>query len=59
MDKVTKKDADYGHGMGETRCKNCQHFIAPRSCRKVQGEVDREAWCKLFRWRRARVERPA
>ena len=45
--KVSKKDAGYGPGMGERRCEHCMFFDAG-SCYLVGGQIDPDMWCKYF-----------
>lgn len=46
--KLSKDSVDYSEGMGETRCRNCAHFIPPAACEIVRGPIDPEFWCERF-----------
>lgn len=46
--KATKASVSYSPGMGQTRCRNCRHFLAPSACALVQGVIDPEYWCERF-----------
>ncbi len=48
MAKLTKAEVDYSPGMGETRCRNCEHFLPPNSCEVVAGSIDPAYWCRRF-----------
>jgi hypothetical protein len=30
------------------KCSDCLHFIAPDSCKLVEGKIDPNGWCSLF-----------
>ena len=30
------------------KCSICLHFVAPDSCKLVDGKIDAEGWCSLF-----------
>lgn len=47
--KMTKIEAHYtDRGMGASKCKNCQHFMAPNRCQIVLGNISPEGWCTHF-----------
>ena len=50
MAKETKAAADYTPlaQKHNERCELCLHFIAPRECTLVQGEISPKGWCKYF-----------
>lgn len=48
MRKASKASVDYSPGMGETRCRNCEHFRRPAACAVVAGPIDPDYWCKRF-----------
>jgi hypothetical protein len=29
-------------------CDNCLHFVAPSSCKMVEGKINPKGWCSLF-----------
>ena len=29
-------------------CDHCMHFVAPASCKLVDGKIDPQGWCILF-----------
>ncbi len=48
--KKTKAGVGFEHpAKGEDRCGECAHFQAPESCERVQGYIQPEDWCRLFR----------
>jgi high potential iron-sulfur protein len=48
-DKMTKARAEYRDSPnGIYSCGNCTLFVAPSSCKVVEGEVSRDGWCKVF-----------
>jgi|SwirhisoilCB2_FD_contig_21_40597106_length_254_multi_7_in_0_out_0_1 hypothetical protein len=49
--KFSKAEVDYSRGMGETRCKNCTHYMGNHVCELVAGDIDPEYWCKKFQKR--------
>jgi len=30
------------------KCSTCLHFVAPDSCKLVEGKINPEGWCALF-----------
>lgn len=50
--KHTKAEVDYGKGMASAHCGICAHYLPSRSgnrCQVVQGAIDPDDWCYLFR----------
>ncbi len=48
-DKMTKARAEYQDAPnGIYSCGNCTLFVAPSSCKVVEGEVSKDGWCKAF-----------
>ena len=33
---------------GAQECDHCLHFIAPNSCKMVEGKINPKGWCALF-----------
>ena len=33
---------------GPQECDNCLHFVAPSSCKMVEGKINPKGWCSLF-----------
>jgi hypothetical protein len=33
---------------GDQECDKCLHFIAPNSCKLVDGKINPKGWCLLF-----------
>ena len=33
---------------GTLECDHCLHFIAPSSCKMVEGKINPKGWCALF-----------
>jgi len=49
QDKMTKRQADYQDSPKDIRmCATCTLFVAPKSCKVVDGDVSTNGWCKLF-----------
>lgn len=47
--KVSKPHAKYQNKpKGNLKCANCNNFIAPDSCRVVDGKVSPDGWCVLY-----------
>ena len=47
--KSTPDEANYdGPDQGPFRCDNCEYFISPGSCQKVQGSIDPAGCCNYF-----------
>jgi len=32
----------------DQKCSTCLHFVAPDSCKLVEGKINPEGWCALF-----------
>lgn len=52
MAKISKKDAGYAEGL--PHCGACAHYSEDEgsekgSCALVEGEIDEDMWCKLFK----------
>lgn len=47
--KISKAQAKYqDKPMGEQKCEGCAHFMAPDSCKLVEGMVSPSGWCSLY-----------
>jgi hypothetical protein len=47
--KVSKFSAGYVDPQPQTReCDDCPHFIKPRACAHVEGDIDPKGCCDLF-----------
>jgi hypothetical protein len=33
---------------GPQECDTCLHFVAPNSCKMVEGKINPKGWCSLF-----------
>jgi hypothetical protein len=33
---------------GPQECDNCLHFVAPGSCKMVEGKINPKGWCQLY-----------
>jgi hypothetical protein len=52
--KLAKSAVGFEHpAKGSHHCSECQHFVAPDSCRIVAGAISPRDWCKRFLNRRA------
>ncbi|KWV47209.1 hypothetical protein AS156_20340 [Bradyrhizobium macuxiense] len=48
-DKMTKPQAAYQETPnGIYSCGLCTLFVAPNSCKVVEGEISKDGWCKAF-----------
>jgi High potential iron-sulfur protein len=48
--KVSQKIVKYQDTpKGEQRCDNCELFVAPSSCKNVEGTIAPEGWCIVYR----------
>jgi hypothetical protein len=48
-DKMTKAQAEYQPAPnGIYSCGQCTLFVAPSSCKVVEGEISTDGWCKAF-----------
>jgi len=47
--KMSKSAVGYkGSPKGSQKCSNCALFIAPSSCKSVEGPVSPNGWCKIW-----------
>ena len=47
--KVAQKLVQYQQTpKGDQKCSTCLHFVAPDSCKLVEGKINPEGWCALF-----------
>lgn len=47
--KISKSQASYQDTpKGEQQCDRCAHFMAPDSCKLVEGKISRSGWCSLY-----------
>ena len=47
--KVAQKLVQYQEKpKGALECDKCLHFIAPNSCKMVDGKINPKGWCALF-----------
>ena len=48
-EKMTQGEAAYqATPNGIYSCGQCTLFVAPASCKVVEGEISRDGWCKAF-----------
>lgn len=48
--KVTKQSVSYRETPnGANRCSTCANFIEPSSCKLVEGSINPDGWCGLFK----------
>jgi hypothetical protein len=48
-DKITQADAKYqSHPKDQQRCEICLQYLAPGSCKIVQGPINPKGWCQFF-----------
>lgn len=46
---MTKQEAHYSYyGTEQEHCAKCQHFVLPKSCRVVEGDIKPTALCQQF-----------
>lgn len=51
--KKNKASVDYSKSTGRDRCGNCVHYEAgKRLCELVQGRIEADMWCKLYKRRK-------
>lgn len=49
QEKMSKQAAEYQDApKGMLMCATCTLFVAPKSCKVVEGDVKPEGWCKAF-----------
>ena len=48
-DKLSKQQAEYQDSPeGIQMCATCTLFVAPRSCKVVEGDISPDGWCKSY-----------
>jgi hypothetical protein len=48
-DKMSKQQAEYQDSpKGIAMCATCTLFVAPHSCKVVDGDVSPNGWCKVY-----------
>ena len=48
-EKLSKKQAEYQDSPKEIQmCATCTLFVAPRSCKVVEGDISPNGWCKAY-----------
>jgi hypothetical protein len=47
--KIAQKLVQYQEKpKGPQECDNCLHFVAPSSCKMVEGKINPKGWCQLY-----------
>jgi len=47
--KLSQVQAQYqDKPKGDQKCANCMHFVAPNSCKVVDGTISPDGWCTLW-----------
>ena len=47
--KIAQKLVQYQEKpKGPQECDNCLHFVAPASCKMVDGKINPKGWCQLY-----------
>jgi hypothetical protein len=47
--KIAQKLVQYQEKpKGPQECDNCLHFVAPSSCKMVEGKIEPKGWCQLY-----------
>jgi hypothetical protein len=47
--KIAQKFVQYQEKpKGPQECDNCLHFVAPSSCKMVEGKINPKGWCSLY-----------
>ncbi len=47
--KLSQVQAQYqDKPKGDQKCANCMHFVAPNSCKVVDGTISPDGWCMLW-----------
>jgi hypothetical protein len=47
--KIAQKLVQYQEKpKGPQACDNCLHFVAPASCKMVDGKINPKGWCSLY-----------
>ena len=48
-DKLSKRQAEcQDNPKGIQMCATCTLFVAPRSCKVVEGDISPDGWCKSY-----------
>lgn len=48
--KVKQADVKYQHQPKDgQKCEICANFEAPKACKLVDGEIDPNGWCQLYK----------
>jgi hypothetical protein len=50
----SKQDVGYRAAGGDEPCKSCAMWVAPDSCRSVEGSISPTATCDYYRRKRAK-----
>lgn len=53
MKKVSKSSVNYSEGMKASHCGNCSYFNGLFSCQRVQGFIESNMWCELWKGKNA------
>lgn len=47
--KMSQSSVKYQpHPKGKQQCSNCALFVAPASCKVVEGPISPEGWCQIY-----------
>ena len=47
--KVAKEPVQYqDKPKNDQKCSGCLHFVAPNTCKLVEGEISPDGWCTLY-----------
>ena len=47
--KIAQKLVQYQEKpKGQQECDNCVQFVAPSSCKMVEGKINPKGWCQLY-----------
>ena len=47
--KIVQKLVQYQEKpKGPQECDNCLHFVAPSTCKMVDGKINPKGWCQLY-----------
>jgi len=47
--KIAQKMVQYQEKpKGPQECDNCLHFVAPSTCKMVDGKINPKGWCQLY-----------
>ena len=48
--KMSKAEAKYqDQPKGDQKCDGCNRFIPPKGCKRVEGDINPQGWCQLWR----------